>query len=291
MWLAAALLAVALPARAQEAYGNKGLFPVYETSGQWVVFDKRPNKAHPTPIGPGADYLVIGSSGAELFTVKRDSGTYGGACRGHKPLRLRAGLLVGPRHKVGRPILGIHVPEGFTLKGSRAVYASLASEVSDATYQTLGDALRGATIADVKSGAFRFKPDDPMARTFPGDPKPESIQTKIDFGAKIRVAGLKDPFVFVEETEIGASSRRCMRLADGAKLVGDCAQMPTALMAETDLLQFVAYDPTGRGSPYILAFTKTTPLWGDERWGFVVRDSGPRLFLVDAMDVRCREGF
>jgi len=291
MWLAAALLACALPARAQEAYGAKGLFPVYETTGQWVIFDKRPDKRHPTPLGPGQTFLVIGTSGAELFVVKRDSGTYGGACRGHKPLRLRAGLLVGPRRKVGRPILGIHVPPSFSLKGSRAVFTPLSSQVSDATYQALGDALRQATLADVRSGAFKFKPDDATGRRFAADPKPEQIQTKIDFGAKLDVGGLKDPFVFIEETEIGASTRRCARLADGPRLVGGCAEMPLALMAETDLLQFVAYDPTGRGAPYLLALTKTTPLWGDERWGFAVRSTGPRLFLEDAMDIRCREGF
>ncbi len=282
MWLAALLACcIAAPARAQEAYGAKGLFPVYETSGQWVIFDKRPDKQHPTPVGPGDAFLVIGSSGAELFSVKRDSGTYGGACRGHKPLRLRAGLLVGPRRKVGRPILGIHVPPSFSLKGSRAVFAALTNEVTDATYQTLGEPLRAAAQADVRSGAFHVKPEEAA----------QQPQTKIDFGAKARVAGLKDPFIFVEETEVGASTRRCLRLADAGQLIGGCAEMPRALMAETELLQFVAYDPTGRGNPYLLAFTKTTPLWGDERWGFVVRDSGPRLFLVDAMDVRCREGF
>ncbi len=107
----------------------------------------------------------------------------------------------------------------------------------------------------------------------------------------MKVRGLHDPFVFVEESGISASSRRCVRLADGDKLIGGCAEMPRALMAETDLLEFVSYDPSGGGTPLLLAFTKSTPLWGDERWGYVVGAKGPRLFLMDAMDIRCRESF
>ena len=62
-------------------------------------------------------------------------------------------------------------------------------------------------------------------------------------------------------------------------------------MAKPALLQFVTYDPAGGGSPFVLALTTKTPMWGDERWGFVIRAAGPRLFLMDAMDVRCRAGF
>lgn len=269
------LLALVLPSGAQDNYGAKGIFPVYETDGQWVIFDKNPSQKTPAPLGKGGRFLVIGNAGAQLFKIGRQSGTYGGGCRGHKPLKLRAGLLVGPRRDVGRPIIGIHVPETFTLKGSKAAYASLKNEVSEATYQTLGEALRAAGVEDAKAQ----------------DPKPEMVQNKIDFGASLAVAGLGKAFIFVEETMIGASTRRCLRLAVGDKLIGDCAEMPRALMAETPLLQFVSYDPSGAGNPFLLALTKTTPLWGDERWGFAIRAGGPRLFLMDAMDIRCRENF
>lgn len=283
--LLTALLLLAAPVFAQEEYGAKGIFPVYETSGQWAVFDKKPGK--PDLLGKGERFLVIGSDGAQLFDVGRTSGTYGGGCRKGKPAKLRAALLVGPRRLVGRPILGIHVNESFALKGSRAVFTALKSEVSETQYQTLGPKLTEAVMQDVKDGKFRFKLDEQP----PADLKPESIQTKIDFGAKLAIAGLKRPYVFVEESQIGASSRRCLRVADGDQLIGGCAEMPRTLMAETELLQFVSYDPSGKGQPIVMAFTKKTPLWGDERWGFVVRDSGPRLFLVDAMDVRCRASF
>ena len=162
--------------------------------------------------------------GAQLFEIGRDSGTYGGGCRGHKPLKLRAGLLVGPRRIVGRPIIGIHVPKTFTLKGSKATYASLKNEVSEATYQTLGGALRAAGVEDAKAGRFPFKLNDPLGAAFPRDPKPEIVQNKIDFGATLAVAGLEKAFVLVEETMIGASSRRCLRLTAGDKLIGDCAE-------------------------------------------------------------------
>ena len=285
------LLVLARPARAQEEYGAKGIFPVYESAPQWVVFDKKPNKKAPAPVGAGERFLVVGSEGAQLFEVKRDSATYGGACRGHKPVRLRAGLLVGPRSKVGRPIIGIHVAQAFTLKGSRAVYTPLKSEVTEGTYAKLGEAVRAAVVEDVKAERFKLKADDPAADAFAKDPKPDAVQTKIDFGAALPIEGLGTPFLFVEESQIGAASRRCLRLAVEEKLIGGCAEMPRPLMAETDLLQFVAYDPSGRGNPFVMAFTKSEPHWGDERWGFIVRASGPRLFLMDAMDPRCREGF
>lgn len=283
---------LALAAAAQEGYGAKGLFPVYESAPQWVVFDKKPvKKGSPSPLDPGERFLVVGSAGAELFDVKKTSGTYGGACRAHKPAKVRAALLVGPRRAVGRPIIGIHVPATFSLRGSRAVYEALKSEVSEATYARIGEAVRAAVVEDAKEGRFKLKADDPAAEAFRADPKPESVQTKIDFGAPVSVKGLGKPYLFVEESQIGAASRRCLRLAVEDKLVGECAEMARSLMAETELLQFVAYDPSGGGSPFVMAFTRTTPMWGDERWGFVVRPSGPRLFLMDAMDPKCRAGF
>lgn len=290
--LLAALLS-ALPAAAAETdYGAKGIFPVYESNREWIVFDKRPPlKGKANPLSKGARFLVVGSVGSELFEVERASGTYGGGCRGRKPLKLRAVTLSGPRRSVGRPIIAIKVPQNFSLKGSRAVYKALKNEVDDAVYERIGGALKNAALEDAKGGRFRFQLDDPGGDAFLADPKIEQIQMKIDYASKVAMSGVQEPLVLVEETQISGSYRRCLRLADGGKLVGDCVEMPRALMVETAGLQFVAYDPSGRGQPFLLAFTPSQPMWGDERWGFVIRPNGPRHFLTDTMDIRCREGF
>ncbi|MDD5656772.1 MAG: hypothetical protein PHF00_05900 [Elusimicrobia bacterium] len=292
-WLLAFFLSAAAlaPGRAQE-YGAKGIYPVYETGGQWVVFDKKPGKRGKAgPLAPGARLLVVGSSGAELFAVARASATYGGACRGNKPVKLRAALLRGPRSAVGKPIIGIKVPPGFSLQGSRAKYLALGNEIDEAAYGRLGEAARAAVVSEIKSGEFLFSLDDDPGPIFREDPRPERIQLKFDFGARVAVAGLKAPFVLVDGAQVFATFRRCLRLADGGRLVGGCAQMPHALMAETALLRFVVYDPGGRGNPILLAYTPEPPLWGDERWGFSLRAAGPKLFLSDALDPRCRESF
>jgi hypothetical protein len=292
--LAALTLACAVPARAQEAYGAKGIYPIYETAGQWVIFDKnpRPVKAGKTPpLGLGSRFLVIGSRGAEIFTVSRTSATFGGACRKNRPVKLPAALLKGPRGKVGSPIIGIKVKNSFQLRGSRAKYVVLSNEVNEGTYSKLGDAIKSAVISDIKDGSFRFSLDDHPDQLLQQDPKPEQILLKIDFGSRVQVQGLADAFAFVEASQVSATSRRCLRLADGDKLVARCVEMPNKLMAETALLSFVVYDPSGRGNPVLLAFTPIPPMWGAERWGFTLRNSGPKLFLFDAMDPRCREGF
>lgn len=276
----ALLLALVFASAAQE-YGAKGLFPVYETSGQWLIFDKKP-AAGRGKLDLQSRFLVIGSEGSDAFTVARASATYGGGCRAKKPAKLRAALLRGPRSKVGRPILGISVPDNFTMKGSRARFDALKNEVGEHVYQKLGAAIKASNLEDVKSGGFPLKE---------GDTPEKSMVTKIDFGSRLLVKGLQEPFFLVEGTQIGGSFRRCLRLADGEKLIGGCVRMHHELMAETALLQFVSYDPSGLGSPYLLAFTPEEPLWGHERWGFTVRDDGPRLFLLDAMDLRCRSSF
>jgi hypothetical protein len=284
-----ALLFAAAPGRlrAQEDYGNKGIFPVYEVSGQWVIFDKKPAK--PSPLATGGRFLVIGSEGSQIFDVARTSGTYGGACRGNKPLRLRAALLKGPRGAVGRPIIGIRVPAKFTMKGSRAAYKRLANAVNDETYRALLPVLTESNQTDMQGGLFPTKPDDAKALAIWKDPK--NIQSAIDFGSPLPIKGLADAFVFVEDSVISASERRCLRLYSVGKLIGRCTDMPRALMAETAALEFVSYDPSGAGTPFLLAYTKSTPLWGDERWGFRIRADGTQLFLKDAMDIGCREGF
>jgi hypothetical protein len=290
--LLATLIAVAArPASAQEEYGAKGLFPTYNVGGHWLIYDKTTAKGGSAGLKPGGTFLLVGSEGAELFSVAHTSAAFGGACKGRKPTRLRAAILSGPRRKVGDPILSIKVPEDFSLKGSRAAYRALPNEVDEALYQSLGAALNAATAEEARSGAFRFKADDPGAEAFTADPKPEKVLLKIDYAAKVDVAGLARGLVLVTGAQISNSFRRCLRLADGDKLIGACVEMPSDLMAETALLRFVSYDPSGKGSPLLLAYTKDAPLWGHERWGFALRATGARLLVRDAMDPRCREGF
>jgi hypothetical protein len=292
--LAVLALACASPAGAQEAYGSKGIYPVYENAGQWLIFDKdpKPLKAgKASPLSLGTRFLVVGSRGSEIFTVARTSAAYGGACQQNKPVALRTALLRGPRRAVGSPIIGIRVKADFNLRGSRARYITLSNAVGEETYSKLGDAVKSAVISDIKDGAFRFSIDGSTSPPFQQEPRPEQIQTKIDFGARLLMRGLTDAFVFVEASQVSATVRRCLRLADGDKLVAKGVEMPDKLMAETALLRFVAYDPSGQGNPILLAYTPNPPLWGDERWGFALRGSGPKLLLSDAMDPRCREGF
>ena len=287
--LAAAALAV--PARAQDEYGAKGLFPVYRSGIQWVIFDKPRKSGAAKDLMAGSKFLVVGSEGADLFVVGRTSATYGAACRSKKPLRLRAALLKGPREGVGDPVMAIKVPDDFQLKGSNAAYESLKSVVDEPMYKLLGAALSAAAVEEAKAGAYKFKPEDDGAASFMADPKPESVALKIDFATRPKVAGLKTPVALVTGAQISGSFRRCVRLADGDKLVGSCAEMPHDLMTETSQLRFVSYDPSGKGTPFLLAYTKGEPLWGHERWGFVLRASGPRLFLRDALDPSCRAEF
>lgn len=278
--------------RAQDGYGAKGIYPVYENSGQWLIFDKAPKRRQEkSHFSLGGRFLVIGSQGAEIFSVARTTAAYGGACKDKRPVKLKAALLKGRREPVGRPILGLYVPEGINPKSSHARYQSLKNEVSEDTYRTLESVLKQAALEDIRSGALQFKLEDAPAPEFISNPKPEAIVMKIDFGSRIKVKGLSDPFVLVEGTQVYGTYRRCLRLVDRTRLVGDCVEMPHALMAETALLQFVTYDPSGKGNPYLLAFTPSATLWGDERWGFSLRNSGPKRFLTDSLDSKCRDGF
>lgn len=289
--LCALLALVARPAAAQDAYGAKGPFPVYAVRGRWLIYDKTSSSAGALSLKPGSRFLLVGSAGAELAVAAHAAAEYGGACRERKPVRLRATILRGPRRAIGDPILAIKVPRGFSLRGSRAVYRTLSNAVDEPVYQALGAALSSATAAEAAAGSFRFKPDDAGAAAFRAAPDPAKVLVKIDFAAPVRVAGLRAPMVLVTAAQISNSFRRCLRLADGGGLVGGCVEMPSDLMAETALLRFVSYDPGGRGTPLLLAYTPAAPLWGHERWGFALRASGARLFLRDAMDPRCREGF
>lgn len=287
----ALLLLLAAPAAAQEEYGARGVFPVYDVGAQWAVFDKTGKRGGAAALAPGGTFLVVGSEGAGVFSLARSSPTYGGACRGHRPERLRAGLLKGPRSQVGAPVIAVKVAEGFSLKGSRAVYKALPNSVDEPLYKRLGPALQAAAAEEARAGAYAFKPDDAGGAAFLVDPKPEKVALKIDWAAPVTLEGVPDTVALVTGAQISSSYRRCLRLAQGDKLLGGCAPMPHDLMTETQLLRFVLYDPSGRGQPLLLAYTSAEPLWGHERWGFALKASGPKLILRDAMDPRCRAGF
>lgn len=287
--LLAALLAA--PASAQDEYGARGIFPVYDVGAQWAVFDKTVKKGAASTLAPGGTFLVVGADGGGLFTLARSSPTYGGACRANKPARLRAGLLKGPRSAVGAPVIAVKVTDGFSLKGSRAAYKALPNATDEPLYKRLMPALLAAAAAEAKEGAYRFKPDDEGAAAFLADPKPEKIALKIDWASPVELAGLKDTVALVTGTQISSAYRRCLRLAHADRLLGGCVEMPHDLMAETALLRFMVYDPSGKGQPFLLAYTPLEPMWGHERWGFALKPAGPRLFLRDTMNPRCREGF
>ncbi len=286
-----AVMALAPSSAAQDEYGARGLFPVYKSGNQWVIFDKPRKSGKTTDLMPGSKFLIVGSIGADLFVVGRTSATYGGGCRNKKPLKLRAALLKGPRATVGEPVMAIKVPDDFQMKGSRARYDALENKVDEPLYRLLGSTLTAAALQEGRSGAYRFRADDEGSAAFLADPKAEKIAMKIDFAAHPPVAGLKAPTALITDAQISSSHRRCLRLADGDRLIGRCAEMPHDLMSETTQLSFVAYDPGGKGSPFLLAYTRGEPMWGHERWGFILRGTGARLFLRDAMDPRCREGF
>lgn len=288
MSLLLAVLWLAFPALGQDRYGAKGIFPVYEGDGKWWIYEKGGRQE---ALKPGARFLVVGSRGSGLFSVARSSAAFGGLCRARQPVKLRTAILAGDRKPVGSPIIGIAVTPAFTLKGSKARYTPLSNQVTEQTYARLLAPLKSAVSDEIKRGVFRFKVDDNPSPRLLADPLPEQLTLKIDFGSEVGVRGLSAPFVLVAGAQASATYRRCLRLADGERLLGDCLEMPDALMAETSRLQFVAYDPSGKGGVLVLAYTPAEPLWGHERWGFALTSAGPRLFLMDSMDPRCREGF
>ncbi|MBI4059848.1 MAG: hypothetical protein HY403_00305, partial [Elusimicrobia bacterium] len=190
-----AAAAFAPPSHAQDEYGSRGLFPVYQSGDQWLIFDKPRKSGRLKDLMPGSKFLIIGSRGADLFLVGRASATYGGACRNKKPLKLRAALLKGPRSAVGQPVMAIKVANHFRLKGSRARYDALANAVNEPLYQLLSSTLAAAAIEEAKAGAYRFRPDDEGAAAFLADPKAEKLAMKIDFAAHPPVSGLAVPTV------------------------------------------------------------------------------------------------
>lgn len=279
------------PTKAKKA---SGVYPVYDYPDGWVLFDR---DGKPKGLAAGTQVLVVGSKATGLFAVEGTQPVDG--CVNKKPGRL-TGYRLGGRGKeaLGTPIIALKAPKGRALDLKQARLYRLVNAVSDETYNLYGKTLKEAILEDVKSGSFLFKADDSLGSHYQRNPDPEKVQLKIDFGSRLRVAGVKDAFVLVEGANISKTFRRCVRLfkdrtAAGEPPIptGECAEMPHDLMGETQLLEFVAYDPNGKGTPFVLAYTTKEPLWGHERWGYQVTRRGPKRFLMDATDPKCRERF
>ncbi|MFA6028778.1 MAG: hypothetical protein WC969_02865 [Elusimicrobiota bacterium] len=280
------------PKTAEPRRSSSNIFPVYAFDGRWLLLDRSAGKGR---IAKGSRLLVIGSAGIEEFTAAKSSANWGAACTDRKPSRVRAWWLKGESREafatVGTPVVAILLKENAAFDLSKAHFYALKNEVRESIYQRLDFAIRKANVEDLKTGSFAVKPGDDEGRNFAADPDPLRLQMKIDFGSRLRVKGLKDAFLLVEGTQVSQTYRRCMRLFEGKDMLGGCVAMPNVLMAETRALEFVAYDPTRGGSPFVLAYTTKEPLWGHERWGFRVTPQGPLPFLMDALDPRCRENF
>ena len=272
----------------KERQAPRGILPVYETPEGWMALDRGGKRA---AIPRGTAFLVIGSKAAGVLTSGPGTAITA-ACVDRKPAKVPAYPLSGNAQSgLGTPIIAIRVPRGRSLDTKQARFYPLVNEVNDETYQSVGDALRQAVLADLAAGKFKLKADDAGAQQYAKEPDPKKLQLKLDFGSKIRIAGMSKAFLLVEGANISKSFRRCVLLLNEDAPVGACADMPHDLMAETQLLEFVAYDPNGRGTPFILAYTTREPLWGHERWGFQLTPKGAKRFLMDAQDAKCREGF
>lgn len=288
----AAAAAAATPAKG----GKKGgIFPVYEAGGRWMVIERVPAGSSHRSVTRGTELVVIGSRGVDKFYASRSTRTYLAACENNRPAPTLGYLLKASSAKnfkrVGTPVIALPLRKGVRFNPAKAWFYRLANEVREDTYKKLEKTIRGKILEDVASGAYLMDPEDEGGHKFAKDPDPEDILMKIDFGSKIRYRGMSNPFVLVDDVKISRSRRRCVRLFDGDKPVGDCAEMPHELLSETQGLKFVAYDPSRRNRPFVLAFTDKEPLWGHERWGIQLTQKGPKVFLKDALDPKCRAGF
>ncbi len=267
-----------------------GIFAVYEASGRWMLIERDGKR-----LGPNASLIVIGSRGLDSFKIEKATKTYAAACEGSRPAARRAWLLTAADaksfKKVGTPVIALLLKPGARFDAAKARFSVLKNEATEAVYQKVEPVLRAAVAGDLASGAFQMDIGDEDGHRTAAAPDPEKIRLKLDFAARLRLAGLNAPLLVVEGAQYSRSYRRCLRLLDGQNPVGSCVEMPHELMVETAGLEFVAYDPSGSGRPFILAFSPKPPLWGHERWGFQSSDAGLKLFLRDALDPRCRDSF
>ncbi|MBI4345835.1 MAG: hypothetical protein HY553_03205 [Elusimicrobia bacterium] len=272
----------------RQAKSAPGIYPVYDLPQGWLLFDRG---GKPKAIGAGTPFVVVGSKATGVLTVS-GTASVDAACVKGKPGKANAYVLGGRgADALGTPIIALRIPKGQRVDTRAAKLYRLVNEVSDETYTRYGQALKESIIEDVKSGAFLFKVDDSLGEVYARNPDPEKIQLKIDFGSKVRIGGVRHALVLVEGANISRTFRRCVRLFADDAAVGECADMPSDLMTETQTLEFVAYDPSGRGQPFMLAYTTREPLWGHERWGYRLSKGGAKRFLMDALDPKCRERF
>lgn len=279
------------PTKALSGSRVPGIFAVYAVGGRWMLVE-REGSAKPSR---GSNFVVIGSRGLGEFQADRASKTWEAACEGGKKVPKRAWLLGGSDaqdfKRVGTPIIAILLKPGAKFQSARARFSALKNEAGEPLYKRIEGALKGAVSAELASGEFQMDIGDEEGHRTAASPDPDKIRLKIDFAARLQLAGFEDPLLVVDGAEYSRSYRRCMRLLDGETVVGPCVEMPHELMAETAALDFVAYDPSRSGKPFILALTEKSPLWGHERWGFQTTPKGPKAFLRDSLDPRCRDSF
>lgn len=264
------------------------VFPVYDMNGTWVLLDRR-KEGPQRGLGPRKRVLVIGSSGVEVLSILHATRTWNASCS-QAGQQATSGYVLGGkgRGQLGVPIIAL-IPKS-PVQPRRARIRRLGDEASDSTYVELGPAIRETVAREISQGRFALEAGDSLGEAFSRNPDPEKIQLRIDFAAKFPTTGLGNPQIVVAGTQISRSFHRCLYLSDGPRMVGGCALMPHALMADTNFLEFVAYDPAGgTNAPILLAYSSKEPLWGHERWGFRIGRKGPLPFLLDALDPRCRQ--
>ncbi|TPW19512.1 MAG: hypothetical protein FD126_2616, partial [Elusimicrobia bacterium] len=161
--------------------------------------------------------------------------------------------------RLGTPVIAILLKPGARFESSRAHFSALKNQAGEPLYQRLEKPLKAAILSELLSGEFQMELGDEEGHRTAANPDPDKIRLKIDFAARLKLAGFEDPLVLVDGAEYSRSARRCLRLVDGDKVVGPCVEMPHELMAETAALDFVAYDPSRSGKPFVLAFTCATP--------------------------------
>lgn len=283
------------PSIAKPVKGAPGIFPVYQSGNRWLLMDRGAHSKAKSRLSEGAQVLVVGSQGVDVFRIGRSSWSWGAACADRRPSRTLAWWVSGGRKaayaRVGVPIVAIQLKPGARFDLSQALFYPLRNEVKDTVYQKLDFAIRKVNTEELRSGEFAINAGDQDGKAFARDPDPLRLLMKIDFGSKIRVKGLRDPFLLVEGTQVSNTYRRCLRLFEAKSPLGGCVHMPHVLMTETREMSFVAYDPARGGSPFVFAYTTSEPLWGHERWGFRLSAEKADLFLRDALDPRCRENF
>ncbi|HAH07222.1 MAG TPA: hypothetical protein DCM05_11990, partial [Elusimicrobia bacterium] len=266
---------------------SSGIFPVYPEGGRWLVVDRSPGGKKGSKVAEGMGLLIVGSKGIAEFAVGKSSWTFGASCSKNRPSRTLAWKVAGRKAaflKVGAPIVAILLKPGTVYDVSQALFTPLKNEVGESVYKKLDFAIRKTNVSDLKEGAFPILPDDQDGAALAREADPLRLQMKVDFASPVQVKGLKDPLVLIEGTQVSNSYRRCLRLFEDKEPLGGCVEMPHVLMTETRQLDFVAYDPSRAGSPFVFAYTTEAPLWGHERWGFQVNAQGAKLFLRDALD-------